>query len=269
MFYMLKKISIGLLFFAMPFLLWGQKKTLLKFEFPVAIMPGNNLIFRGQPFGIMYPTVYIPLHQHLDIGASYNSQKVNYYVAEQDPLNSTYKFYMGNINYKVTSLYLKVNLSASQKRVNPFFSYVLSFSKGTYNSPAADSTSSYYRDNNYYVVNTNSYGDGYGDNKFSYRGRMTPVEEDLLKKALSKSQIAHGVQVGIDYKIIPFLNLFVKVTSFSVLGYTGETKKNNGFPIRYKDYGIAGDKYYYSTPQQYFMAGVLLKIDGGKKSLIK
>ena len=263
---MFKKISISLLFFVSPFLVFGQKKTLLKFEFPVGIMPGNNLIFRGQPFSIMYPTIYIPLHQHLDIGASYNSQKVNYYVAEQDPVDFSYKFYKGNINYKVTSFYLKINLSASQKRVNPFFSYVLSFSKGTYTSPTRDSTSSYYSANSYYVTNTNAYENGYGDNQFSYRGRMNVQEEAKFKKALDKSQMSHGIQLGLDYKILPFLNLFVKATTFSVVGYNKSGFKNaQPFPTSYKE----DVEKFQISPQQYYMFGIILKIDAGKKSLIK
>ena len=263
---MTTKISTALFFFLLPLFLFSQKKTLVKFEFPVGIMPDSRLVLNGQSFSIMYPTVYIPLHKHLDIGASYNSQKVNYYVAEQNPVNLSYKFYMGNIKYKVTSLYLKINLSASQKRVNPFFSYVLSFVKGNYTSPSRDSTSDYYSRNsyNFSMSNNISYGTTYDDN-FSYSNRMTPAEEEVLKKSLSKSQLSHGVQVGIDYKILPFLNFFLKLSVFSVFGYSTTSKKENAFAIKYRE----DFKVYKISPQEYFMGGIIFKIDGGKKSLIK
>jgi len=259
---MIRKSVTTICFLFVSLFLLAQKKTLLKFEFPVGMMTEPTFTPEAQKISIMYPTVYIPLHKHLDIGASYTTQKFNYYVSEQNPVDFTYKYYTGNIKYKVTSLYLKINLSASQKRVNPFFSYVLSFSKGTYTGPTIDTTSKFY-------LNNTSFGnasyDQYSDNKFVYEGRMTPQEEAALKKVLDKSQLSHGVQIGVDYKILPFLNLFVKLAAFSVLGYDNPTKSERAFSYSYKD----EYKDYKVSPMEYYMFGIILKIDGGKKSLIK
>ena len=216
----------------------------------------------GQKIIFFYPTLYVPLHKHLDIGIGYTNQKVNYFVRE----GTTYPYndFAGKINYKVTSLYLKINLSASQKRVNPFFSYVLSFSKGNYTPPTA------YNDSlNGDIINDAAFTSGYSgtnlDVQYFYNKRMNPSEEAMLKKSLDKSQMSHGVQVGLDYKILPFLNIFAKITSFSVMGYGKTYKKPYPFATRYNE----DSKNYNVSTQQYYMWGIILKIDGGKKSLIK
>lgn len=260
---MTRKIAFTIVLSFITLSIPAQKKTLLKFEFPVGVLTdqaGPETV--GQKINFFYPTLYIPLHKHLDIGVGYTNQKVNYFVRE----GAMYPFndFAGKINYKVTSLYLKINLSASQKRVNPFFSYVLSFSKGVYTSPTS------YNDSlNGYVIDDAAYTSGNAgtnlDVQYFYNTRMKPSEEAVLKKSLGKSQLAHGVQIGLDYKILPFLNIFAKVTSFSVMGYAKTNKKPYPFAIRYNE----DTKYYHVSTQQYYMWGIILKIDGGKKSLIK
>ena len=259
---MFQRLTSLLLVLFISLATFSQKKTLVKFEIPVGLMNEQTFTPMGQELNLFYPIVFITLHKHLDIGAGYSKQNLNYFVNEDDLATLTNKFFKGNIEYKATSFYVRINLSATQKRVNPYFGYILSFSKGTYTSPVRDSTSNYYKRHG-----SSSYSAyDYYEDKFVYQTRMTAQEEAVLRSSLNKSQMSHGAQLGIDFKIMPFLKLFINTTAYSVLGYNGEGfKKEQAFGLNYKE----DKKAYRGVPMSYYMAGIVLKIDGGKKSLIK
>jgi hypothetical protein len=212
--------------------IFAQKKPVLKIELPFALDTYNGSA------KIIYPTLYIPVHKHIDIGFSYNSINNFYGGYTYDPNSFSQDEINGKVNYKFPSLYLKLNASSAQRRMNPFIGYIISFIKGQHEFL-----------NEYY-------GSEYNVDK-----KMTASEQAILETKLNQSQIAHGLQIGTDVKLSPTISLFFKAQSFSLKSITED--KGDFYLAYFLDGGFQ------YAESSYAMGGIVLKIGGGNKSKIK
>ena len=224
----MKSCTSAVLLFLIPIMISAQTKPIAKIELMagVGLKSGNGNIF--------LPAVYIPVHQHIDLGVSYNTMKVNY-SGQQN-----YRMFIGTITYKFPSFYIKFNISNDLKRFNPFIGYFFSRVKGSHHVV------------DYELFESNFPEGGYGIDS----SRMTSAEQAQLEKALAKTESAHGFQAGVELRLIRNLSFFIKGTVF--------TLGQKAFPWLY-----IGNTYSYNK-QLYGMAGVVIKFYAlSNKKLIK
>jgi len=220
----LRKSKLVLLLFMAPIMMQAQTKPIIKIDLSagVGLRSGNA--------GIILPAVYVPVQTHIDLGLNYNSLRITY------GDKSSNQFFLGIITYKFPSFYVRINFSNNLKKVNPFIGYVLSLVKGEHR-----------------VTTTEQ---GYvGYNPYS---QMSLSEQAKLEDALSKSEVAHGIQGGLEFKLFSAMSFFIKVMAFSLPG-------EKAFPFHY-----SSNAFSYNT-QAYGIGGLIFKFYGSaaNKNLIK
>jgi hypothetical protein len=88
---------------------------------------------------------------------------------------------------------------------------------------------------------------------------MTSTEQATFENEISKTQLAHGVQLGVEVKISPTFSAFVKGLMYNLPG-------SKSFDYYYNEGNELTDHY---GEALYGMGGITIKFGGGNKSKIK
>ena len=220
-------VKLGMLALLFPLFIYSQNKIVAKLEIPVIALSVDQAVDLKKPVTFLYPILHIPIIPHVDIGIGYNSTK---FISQNPDINPQYDY---ELTDKFWSLYLTGNLAKSPRKINISLGYIISFVKGEANFPAKTPP-------------------------------FTTEEKAAQTKfhtALAKSEIAHGLGVGLEIPVSSLISFFVKGRAYSISAHN----KGPAFPLLTAPDGVNSLTEYSYRSKFFALVGGIIRLHGGRK----